>query len=150
MVQLEEVEDESFVTGEKVFEEDDDDYEDTDSEISEDEEYDLDPSESIFDRIVALKDIIPPTTRHKLADGIETTVAWTKSGLWLGGKTVFILSTSALLIGVPFGLAVAEESQAMEFEREQKMREMGNEMLGGGQASDAGQGVAQGQAKAAL
>jgi len=150
MVQLEEVEDESFVTGEKVFEEDDDDYEDTDSEISEDEEYDLDPSESIFDRIVALKDIIPPTTRRKLADGIETTVAWTKSGLWLGGKTVFILSTSALLIGVPFGLAVAEESQAMEFEKEQKMREMGNEMLGGGQASDAGQGVAQGQAKAAL
>ena len=72
--------------------------------------------------------MIPPTTRRKLADSIETTVSWTKSGLWLGGKTIFILSTSALLIGVPFGIAIADETQAMEFEKEQKMREMGNEV----------------------
>lgn len=46
----------------------------------------------------------------------------------LGGKTLWVLSTSALLLGVPWALAFAEEQQVIEMEKEQKMREMGNEV----------------------
>lgn len=49
---------------------------------------------------------------------------------------MWIISTSALLLGVPFALAVVEEQQVMEMEREQKMREMGNEVLTPGVTSN--------------
>jgi len=52
-----------------------------------------------------------------------------KDGLWLGGKGAWIVSTSALLWGIPFALALVEEQQIAEMEKEQKMREMGNELL---------------------
>lgn len=45
-----------------------------------------------------------------------------------GGKAIFVISTSALLIGVPFGLAIGDEAQMMEMEKEQRMREAGNEV----------------------
>ena len=46
----------------------------------------------------------------------------------LGGKTLWVVSTSALLLGVPWALAFSEEQQVIEMEKEQKMREMGNEV----------------------
>ena len=46
----------------------------------------------------------------------------------LGGKTMWVVSTSALLLGVPFALALVEEQQVVEMEKEQRMREMGNEV----------------------
>ena len=39
-----------------------------------------------------------------------------------------MVSTSALLLGVPFALALVEEQQVVEMEKEQRMREMGNEV----------------------
>jgi len=50
------------------------------------------------------------------------------SGLVLGGKTLWVVSTSALLLGVPWALAFAEEQQMVEMEKEYKMREMGGEV----------------------
>jgi mitochondrial import receptor subunit TOM22 len=51
----------------------------------------------------------------------------------MGGKALFVLSTSALLLGVPWALAFAEEQQVVEMEKEMRMREMGSEVsfLGG-------------------
>lgn len=46
----------------------------------------------------------------------------------MGGKTLWIVSTTALLFGVPWALAFAEEGQMQEMENEQKMREMGGEV----------------------
>jgi import receptor subunit TOM22 len=45
---------------------------------------------------------------------------------------MWVLSTSALFFGVPFSLAVMDEAQVMEMEREREMREMGSEILGQG------------------
>lgn len=45
-----------------------------------------------------------------------------------GGKTLFVVSTSALLLGVPWALAFVEEQQVVEMEKEMKMREMGGEV----------------------
>ena len=41
---------------------------------------------------------------------------------------MFVVSVSTLFLGVPFALSVVEEGQIMEMEREQRMREMGNEV----------------------
>jgi import receptor subunit TOM22 len=46
----------------------------------------------------------------------------------MGGKALFVLSTSALLLGVPWALAFAEEQQMVEMEKEMRMREMGGEV----------------------
>ncbi|MCJ1444704.1 MAG: mitochondrial import receptor protein [Stictis urceolatum] len=130
MVRLEEVEDEEFVQqGEKDLFEDDDDFTDTDSELSDDDDALLAVSESITDRISALKDIIPPATRRRVHNAFETVSSYGKTGLWFSGKAAWVISTSALLWSIPFALALVEEQQIQEMEKEQKMREMGNELL---------------------
>jgi import receptor subunit TOM22 len=84
--------------------------------------------ETLTERILALRDIIPPTTRSYISNKVETTTGWIKSGLLFGGKTLWVVSTSALLLGVPWALAFAEEQQMVEMEKEMKMRDMGGEV----------------------
>lgn len=100
----------------------------TDSEISTDDEDNIADEETLTDRLLALRDIIPPTTRTYIVNTVETTTSWIKSGLSFGGKTLFVVSTSALLLGVPWALAFAEEQQMVEMEKEMRMREMGGEV----------------------
>ena len=84
--------------------------------------------ESLTDRLLALRDMIPPTTRSYISSTVSTTASYIKSGLGMGGKALFVLSTSALLLGVPWALAFAEEQQVVEMEKEMRMREMGSEV----------------------
>ena len=103
----------------------------TDSEIS--DSSDLSPfessaDESLTDRILALRDIFPPSTRRRISSTFDIASSYFKTGLGLGGKTLWVVSTSALLLGVPWALAFAEEAQLVEMEKEQRMREMGNEV----------------------
>ncbi|KIM96353.1 hypothetical protein OIDMADRAFT_20759 [Oidiodendron maius Zn] len=133
MVELVEVEDESFET-KQVGPSDDEDYTDTESEISTDDEDNVLEDETLADRISALKDIIPPATRNYISSTIDATTSWIKFGLSFSGKTIFVVSTSALLLGVPWALAFAEEQQMVEMEKEMKMRESGQELLNPGTA----------------
>ena len=41
----------------------------------------------------------------------------------MGGKTLWVVSTSALLLGVPWALAFSEEQQVQEMEREMRMQQ---------------------------
>ncbi|RDW88683.1 putative mitochondrial receptor complex chain MOM22 [Coleophoma cylindrospora] len=132
MVELVEVEDESFESKQTGPSDEDDYYTDTDSEISTDDEDEIADDETFADRILALKDIIPPTTRSFISHQIDTTASWIKTGLLFSGKTLFVVSTSALLLGVPWALAFAEEQQMVEMEKEMKMRESGGELLAPG------------------
>jgi import receptor subunit TOM22 len=75
-----------------------------------------------------LRDIIPPTTRSYISGKVDATTNWVKSGLVFSGKTLWVISTSALLLGVPWALAFAEEQQMVEMEKEMRMREMGGEV----------------------
>ncbi|KAH8812064.1 mitochondrial outer membrane translocase complex, subunit Tom22 [Xylogone sp. PMI_703] len=129
MVELVEVEDESFETKQPGPENDDDYYTDTDSEISTDDEDDIPAEETFAERILALKDMIPPSTRSYISNKVDTTTSWVKSSFWFGGKALWVVSTSALLLGVPWALAFAEEQQMVEMEKEMRMREMGGELL---------------------
>lgn len=99
----------------------------TDSSISTDSVPTL-PSETLSDRFLALRDMVPPSARRRLAYTYDTVKSWGWGGLMLSGKTMWVVSTSALLLGVPFALALVEEQQMAEMEKEQRMREMGNEV----------------------
>lgn len=100
----------------------------TDSEISEESEYDPE-SETLADRLYALRDIIPPTTRGYISAKVDAVAGAVGATLSFGGKALWVVSSSALLLGVPWALAWAEEQQVVEMEKEMKMREMGSEIL---------------------
>ncbi|OOQ82947.1 Mitochondrial import receptor subunit tom-22 [Penicillium brasilianum] len=138
MVKLTEVEDEHFTekpipskNDALLVSDDEEDYTDTDSEISNDEEEeDLElEEESLYERLSALKDIIPPGARRTVSNTVSTVTSLTKSSLSFSGKALWIISTSAFLIGVPWALAYAEEEQYIQMEREQGMIKGANEML---------------------
>ncbi|EEA23134.1 mitochondrial import receptor subunit tom22 [Talaromyces marneffei ATCC 18224] len=99
------------------------------SEISEtDSAYDP-INETLYDRIIALKDIIPPQSRRRITATINGLTDATKSTFSFSGKALWVISTSAFLLGVPWALAFAEEEQYVQMEREQGMMRGANEML---------------------
>ena len=131
MVQLTEVEDEHFQHEQVGPELEDDDFTDTDSEISTDSNYDPN-SETWSDRLWALRDMIHPTTRAWLSQRVQATTRVLKTGLFFVGSAAWTISASALLVGVPFAILFAEEQQMIAMEQEQRMRDMGGEMLTAG------------------
>ncbi|KAL8718695.1 MAG: hypothetical protein Q9225_004196 [Loekoesia sp. 1 TL-2023] len=139
MVHLEEVEDRDLVREQPgPFEEDDDeaDYTDTDSSLSSADDFpsssSLAPSETALDRIYALKDMIPPSTRRRIATTSSNIYSALKSTALFSGKGLYILSTGGLMVLVPYMMAMVEEQQYVEMEREQKAREMGSEIMSPG------------------
>ncbi|KAK6526854.1 mitochondrial import receptor protein [Arthrobotrys megalospora] len=148
MVQLVEVPDEHYDEKQAGPEEDDAYYTDTDSSITDDDGAsdasdtsslaDLD-SETLYDRIIALKDIVPPGRRAQISRSFNSTYGLLSSGLTLGGKTLWVLSTSALLLGVPYVLAWQEEQQVIEMEKEMQMQQNLNELITPGSKSSLGQ-----------
>ncbi|RPB24655.1 hypothetical protein L211DRAFT_771032, partial [Terfezia boudieri ATCC MYA-4762] len=135
MVKLSEVTDEHFeeVQQGPIPSDNDDDfdeeYSDTDSEAdssqeesdSEDEDDDgLTLEESLWERMVALKDMIPIKQRTRMSNLVNGVCGWVSWGVRGGGQVAFVISTGALMVGVPYALAVAEEGQMLEMEREMK------------------------------
>ncbi|KAI6245411.1 Mitochondrial import receptor subunit tom22 [Erysiphe necator] len=137
MVELIEVEDESMISKQEGSSDNEDDYyTDTDSEISSSDEDSISEEETLIDRLFALRDIVPPTTRFYISSKVESTSNWIKSSLVFSGKAIWVVSTSVLLLGVPWAIAFAEEQQMMEMEKEMKMREIGGELLSGGSTAN--------------
>ncbi|KAJ5161524.1 hypothetical protein N7492_006916 [Penicillium capsulatum] len=138
MVKLHEVEDEAFTdkpapskNDALLVSDDEEDYTDTESEISNESDDEVE-EESLADRLSALKDIVPPSARRAVTTSADTLTSFTKASLSFSGKALWIISTSAFLIGVPWALAYAEEEQYIQMEREQGMMKGANEMLAPG------------------
>jgi import receptor subunit TOM22 len=55
-----------------------------------------------------------------------------KSTLFFAGRATWAISVSALLVGVPFALAYGEDQNMMAMEQEERMRQMGGELLTSG------------------
>jgi import receptor subunit TOM22 len=98
-----------------------------DSEISEDSDIEVD-GETLYERISALKDMIPPSARRQFNSTVSTVTSFTKSSLIFSGRALWVISTSAFLVGIPFALAYAEEEQYVQMEREQGMIKGANEV----------------------
>jgi import receptor subunit TOM22 len=98
------------------------------SDISDVEDDDDALEETLADRISALVDIVPPTYRKKISNATSTAYSWARTGLSLSGKTAWIVSTSVLLLGVPWAMAFSEEQQVQEMEREMRAQQSANEV----------------------
>jgi import receptor subunit TOM22 len=136
MVKLEEVVDEEFLRSQQGPDEDD---WDTDSDSDTSSVISLAPDETLYERILALQDIIPASYRRSINSKFSTASSWVKSGLQMGSTTLWVVSTSALLLGVPWALAYAEEQQMQEMEREMKMQQNASEFLTPGATTQAAQ-----------
>ncbi|KAK4044665.1 mitochondrial import receptor subunit Tom22-domain-containing protein [Parachaetomium inaequale] len=149
MVQLVEVEDEHFQHPQVGPEEDDEDFTDTDSEISTESNYDP-TDESLADRLAALRDIVPATARGWISHKCEATASAVKTALSFAGRAAWTVSVSALLVGVPFALAYGEDQNFAAMEQEQRMRELGGEVLAGGAGGEGKAGMTPEEIGAAL
>jgi len=117
------------------------------SEISTDSDFDP-SSETLGYRLYALRDIVAPTTRGWLHARYLLGSRLVRTGLAFLGRAAWTVSVSALLVGIPFALCWAEEQSMIAMEQEQRMREMGGELLTAG--GDKGEGDTASQVSAAL
>lgn len=102
-----------------------------DSEISNESEFDP-SSETLAERLYALRDIIPPTTRGWVSSRVSSVSSKAWNVLSFGGKGAWVITTSALFFGVPFALSFAEDQQLTAMEQEYNMRQQGSELLTAG------------------
>ncbi|KAF2720408.1 mitochondrial import translocase, subunit Tom22 [Polychaeton citri CBS 116435] len=131
MVKLEEVPDEELFASQTGPEKEEESDWDTDDEsevssVASDDALD----ESLADRLAALADIIPPTYRKSIVSATSKTYSYATSALSFSGKSLWVISTSALLLGVPWALAFSDEQQIQEMEREFRMQQGASELLG--------------------
>jgi import receptor subunit TOM22 len=86
---------------------------------------DVSADESFFDRISALKDIVPPTTRHSISTRITRTASLLKRSSKVVGNIVWVVTTSALLVGLPLALALEDEAKIAQQEKEMLEQQQG-------------------------
>lgn len=98
---------------------------DSDSEV----EDDFDFNETLYERVVALKDIIPPKQRTQIYDAAENAKLTFSKALSLGGNVLWTVTSSVLLLGVPLSLAILSETQLQEMEREMSLQESAQNVL---------------------
>ncbi|EJC98861.1 mitochondrial import translocase, subunit Tom22 [Fomitiporia mediterranea MF3/22] len=94
-----------------------------DSTISEPE------AESFYDRIVALVDIVPPTTRYSIRSRVSKTCSTLKKAGKVAGNVVWIVTTSALLVGLPLALSLEDEAKIVAQEKEMLAQQAGAQQM---------------------
>ena len=85
--------------------------------------------ESLYDRFAALKDIVPPSTRHSVSSKISTTASFFKKGGKILGNVVWIVTTSALLVGLPLALSLEDEAKIVAQEKEMLAQQQGAQQV---------------------
>jgi len=100
---------------------------DVSSVFSDDDDFIAD--ETVYERIVALKDIVPPQTRTKLHARVSSTKNWALWGIFSAGSVAWWVSTSALLVGLPLALAIEDEMKIVQQERELQMQTAGQQQV---------------------
>lgn len=101
--------------------------------------------ESLTDRLNALRDIVPPQTRARISSTLSTTYSGVSKTVTFGGKSLWVICTSVLLLGLPYALAFQDEQMVQEEERQRQLMSEGASGL-----MSAGEGQVPGGAKAAL
>ncbi|PVU93921.1 hypothetical protein BB561_002948 [Smittium simulii] len=97
----------------------------TDSEVSDFEELsdieEEDSDETFLQRIVALKDAVPLTTRNTIYSSVTGLFGLTKTGYSLFRTILWFSSTTALLLVFPLALEADKEQVMIQYEKEQQM-----------------------------
>ena len=92
---------------------------------------DIDPEETFYDRLTALVDIVPPTTRHNISARFAKTAGFFKTSGKVVGNLVWIVTTSALLVGLPLALVLEDEAKIVAQEKEQYAQQYGAQQVRG-------------------
>jgi import receptor subunit TOM22 len=85
--------------------------------------------ESLLDRIAALKDIVPPATRHSLTSKVSKTASFFKRSTKFAGNVIWVVTTSALLIGLPLALILEDEAKVVAQENEMLAQQQGAQQV---------------------
>lgn len=88
---------------------------------------DVPENETFAERLAALKDIVPPTTRHNIATKLSASGSFLKRSGKVVGNIVWVLTTSALLVGLPMALSL--EGEAAMVEQEKAMLAQGGQQV---------------------
>jgi import receptor subunit TOM22 len=107
------------------------DTEDDGEDFEDDDDFDV-ANETMSDRLVALKDVIPPQYRSQLVAGFNGARSLLSSTFSVGGKALWVITTSSLLLGVPLSLSIISEQQLIEMEKEMKLSQSANDVLAPG------------------
>ncbi|CAI4051597.1 hypothetical protein SUVZ_14G1920 [Saccharomyces uvarum] len=110
-----------------------DDVVDDEDESDSDFEDEFDENETLFDRIVALKDIVPPGKRQTISSFFSFTSSLVKNAFSRSGNLAWTLTTTALLLGVPLSLSILAEQQLIEMEKTFDLQSDANNILAQGE-----------------
>lgn len=95
-----------------------------DEDEGDDDEYDYDyEDESLLDRILALKDMIPAAKRAAIAGRFNKVYSWATWSTCFLGKAAWVVATSALLLAFPLALEIDKEQAVLAYEAETKMQQ---------------------------
>ena len=86
-------------------------------------------SETFFERIAALVDIVPPTTRYSIASNASKAFSTVKRIGKIAGNVVWIVTTSALLVGLPLALSIEDEQKLTAQEKEMLAQQQGAQQV---------------------
>lgn len=104
---------------------------------SDDEDLDdFDVNESLTERIVALKDVVPPNYRAVVASAFSDACAFAQSTVKFGGKSLWVLTSSAMLLGVPLSLCTLAEQQLVEMEKGMQLGDTNDVLAPGAEIQD--------------
>jgi len=95
----------------------------------------LSQDETLYDRLTALVDIVPPTTRHTISTRVSKATSLIKRGGKIVGNIVWVVTTSALLVGLPLALSLEDEAKIVAQEQEMMAQQQGAQQMLGGQGS---------------
>eukprot|EP01135_Chromosphaera_perkinsii_P004328 Nk52_evm20s277 gene=Nk52_evmTU20s277 len=92
-----------------------------DEHLSDNEDECLD-EETLVERICALKELVPDKQRAMIYDA----ACWVGRNGWqatrFGGKALWVLSTTALLLVVPLGMEIEKEQMMAMYEQEEAQK----------------------------
>ncbi|KAG8682745.1 mitochondrial import receptor protein [Ceratobasidium sp. 428] len=81
--------------------------------------------ETIAERLAALVDIVPPATRHSISTRLSNAASVAKKVGKIGGNIIWVVTTSALLVGLPLALALEDEAKIVQQEKEMLAQQQG-------------------------
>ncbi|KAI9596848.1 mitochondrial import receptor subunit Tom22-domain-containing protein [Syncephalis fuscata] len=113
-------------------EEDDEEEEDNNgkktrdiSDIEDEDDEDDYLDETFIERVAALKEIIPLSTRNFVSRQTDLAVSACWQVKSFVGTLSWIITTSALMIGVPLVLELEREQQYVQYEKEMQLQQQG-------------------------
>lgn len=104
----------------------------SDDEYDSDFEDDYDENETFVERLVALKDIVPPKQRQTISNLFNVASHFLRNAFSKAGGVTWAITTSALLLGVPLSLSILGEQQLIEMEKSFDLQKDANDLLSQG------------------